>query len=343
MTDTLTAMARETAEAPDAVARLLTREAATFERLGERLRALAPPVVATCARGSSDHAAGYLKYALEITTGVPVASIGPSVASVYDAPLKLDGAVLVSISQSGKSPDIVALQARAKAAGAFTIALVNVEDSPLATEADMAVPLHAGPETSVAATKSFVASVAAGAALTAAWTGDAALKAALSKLPEALRAALAADWSAAAETFRTAGSLYTIGRGPGFPIAQEMALKCKEIAAIHAEAFSSAEVMHGPLRLVEDSFPVLAVVPDDAALDTNRAALERLARTGGRVFTASALDVPGTRLPTAATGHGLTDPIAAVLSFYRFAESVSRARGFDPDRPAHLAKVTETR
>lgn len=339
----MTAMARETAEAPDAVARLLTREAATFDRLGQTLRDLDPPVLATCARGSSDNAAGYLKYAVEIMLGVPVASIGPSVASVYDAPLKLKGAALVSISQSGKSPDIVALQARAKAAGAFTIAFVNVADSPLAAEADCFVPLHAGPETSVAATKSFIASVAAGAALVAAWSKDAALSAALARLPETLRAALAADWSPAAETFRAAASLYTIGRGPGFPIAQEMALKCKETAAIHAEAFSSAEVMHGPLRLVQDSFPVLAVVPDDAALPTNRAALERLARTGGTVFTASAMDVAGTRLPTAATGHGLTDPIAAALSFYRFAEALSRARGFDPDRPANLAKVTETR
>lgn len=343
MTDAATAMARETAEAPEAVARLLDREADAFARLGARLRDLDPPVVATCARGSSDHAAGFLKYAVEIALGVPVASIGPSVASVYDAPLKLSGSVLVSVSQSGRSPDIVALQARARAAGALTVAFVNVEDSPLAAEADVTVPLHAGAETSVAATKSFVAAAAAAAALVAAWRGDGALSAALARLPEALRGALETDWSPAAETFRTAASLYVVGRGPGYPIAQEMALKGKETAALHAEAFSSAEVMHGPLRLVQDRFPVLAVVPDDAALDTNRTALARLVAAGGDVFTASALDLPGTRLPTAATGHGMLDPIAAVLSYYRFVETVARARGFDPDRPLNLAKVTETR
>jgi glutamine---fructose-6-phosphate transaminase (isomerizing) len=339
----LTAMARETAEAPNAVARLLSREAATFADLGRRLATLGPPVVATCARGSSDHAAGYLKYLLEVTLGVPVASIGPSVASVYDAPLRLQGGVLVTISQSGKSPDLVALQARAKRSGALTVALVNVEDSPVGEAADITVPLHAGPELSIAATKSFVCSVAAAAALVAAWSGDRKLNDGLARLPVSLDDALRMDWSPAVPTFCQASSLYVVGRGPGYPVAQEMALKCKETAALHAEAFSTAEVMHGPLQLVEDRFPVLAVVPDDAAADTSRAGLARLVAAGGQVFTATALDMPGARLPVAATGHGLLDPIGIVLCFYRFIEEVSRARGFDPDRPSKLAKVTETR
>lgn len=343
MTETPTAMALETAEAPDAVARLLAREKSAFQDLGARLAELDPPVVATCARGSSDNAAGFFKYALEITLGVPVASIGPSVASVYDAPLKLSGGALLTISQSGKSPDLVALQDRARAAGALTVAFVNVEDSPIGRSADITIPLHAGPETSVAATKSFIASIAAGAALVAAWSRDRALATALDRLPEALVKARATDWSAAAETFRTAGSLYVVGRGPGYPIAQEMALKCKETAALHAEAFSTAEVMHGPLQLVEERFPVLAVVPDDAAAETSRAGLERLVAAGGDLFTATALDMPGQRLPVAPTGHGITDPISTILSFYRFVEAVSRARGYDPDRPSKLAKVTETR
>ncbi len=342
MSDMMTAMARETAEAPDAVARLLAREAGTLAALGQRLRDLDPRVIATCARGSSDHAAGFLKYAVELTLGVPVASLGPSIASVYDAPLKLDGGVLVTISQSGQSPDLVALQRRAKRAGALTVALVNVAESPVANDADVVIPLHAGPELSVAATKSFVASVAAAAAMVAAWSKDRALADALDRLPAALQAALGADWSAAAETFRKASSLYVIGRGPGYPIAQEAALKAKETAAIHAEAFSAAEVMHGPLRLVEKRFPVLALVPDDAALETNRAGIERLLAAGGEVFTASSLPLPGTQLRAAPTGHGITDPIAIVLSYYRFIEAVTRARGHDPDRPANLAKVTET-
>jgi glutamine---fructose-6-phosphate transaminase (isomerizing) len=340
---TLTAMARETAEAPEAVARLLAREASTFADLGRRLAALDPPVVATGARGSSDHAAGYLKYVLELILGVPVASIGPSVASIYDAPLRLGSGVLVTISQSGQSPDLVALQARARRSGALTVAFVNVEDSPVGREADILVPLHAGPESSVAATKSFVTSVTAAAALVAAWSGDRALTDGLARLPKSLEDALRTDWSAAVDTFRTASSLYVVGRGPGYPMSMEMALKCKETAGLHAEAFSTAEVMHGPLQLVQDRFPVLAVVPDDAAADTSRAGLARLVQAGGRVFTATALEMPGIRLPVAPAGHGLLDPIGIVLSFYRFIEAVSRARGFDPDRPSNLAKVTETR
>jgi glucosamine--fructose-6-phosphate aminotransferase (isomerizing) len=343
VTDQTTAMARETAEAPDVVADLLASEARCFAELGRRLRDLDPPFVATCARGSSDNAAGYLKYAVEMTLGVPVASIGPSVASVYDAPLRMKGGALVSISQSGKSPDLVALQSRAKRAGALTIAMVNVTDSPLAREADVLLPLHAGPELSVAATKSFVASVTAAAALVASWAEHASLKACLGRLPDVLRDALAADWSPAAETFRTASSLYVVGRGPGFPIAQEMALKCKETAALHAEAFSTAEVMHGPLRLVQERFPVLALVPEDAALETSRSGLARLEEAGGDVFAATAHQVAGVRLPVAPTGNGILDPISMVTTFYRFVEGVSRARGFDPDRPVNLAKVTETR
>lgn len=336
-------MARETAEAPSVVRRLLTREAALFGEIGARLRALDPAVVVTCARGSSDHAAGYLKYLTEILLGLPVASIGPSVASVYAAPLRLPRAALVTISQSGRSPDLVALQARARAAGATAVAVVNTVPSPISDDADLVVPLGCGPETSVAATKSFVASTVAGAAIVAAWSGDRDLAAALDRLPDALDAALSLDWSAAADAFVAASSLYVLGRGPAFPIAEEAALKCKETAAIHAEAYSTAEVMHGPLRLVGTAFPVLALVPEDAALDTTRAALARIANAGGRVFAAGRDGLPGTRLPTVATGHGLLDPIAQVLAFYRFIEEVSRARGFDPDRPANLAKVTETR
>ncbi len=343
MTDRPSAMAAETREAPAAVARLLAHEAANLRALGHRLATLAPHVVVTCARGSSDHAAAYLKYLLEITTGTPVASIGPSVASIYGAPLRLPGGVLISVSQSGQSPDLVALQAAARQSGALTVAFVNVTDSPLARAADVVIGLHAGPERSVAATKSFVASIAAAAALAAAWSGDLALQAAVDRLPDSLGRAIDCDWSAARAAFDGAASLYVLGRGPGFPIALEAALKCKEVAAIHAEAFSTAEVMHGPLRLVQPRFPVLALLPEDAAAAASRLGLARIAEAGGALYTATTTrEAPGRHLPCAATGHGLTDPIAMVLPFYALIESVSRARGLDPDQPANLRKITET-
>jgi glutamine---fructose-6-phosphate transaminase (isomerizing) len=334
-------MSRETTEAPAVVARMLTRNTAVITTIGQRLRALNPPVILTCGRGSSDHAAAYFKYLTEIMLGVPVASVGPSIASVYEAPLKLNGAVLVTISQSGQSPDIVALQRAAKAAGALTIALVNVTDSPIAAEADCTVPLHAGEERSVAATKSFIASCAAAAAIVAAWSGDAALTAAVNRLPQTLAAALEQDWSAA-EALATERSLYVLGRGPALAMAEEAALKLKETASLHAEAFSPAEVMHGPLQLVERGFPVLCFAPDDAAAATTRVALDRLVSSGAKVFTSSALAMPGVHLPVAATGHGLTDPIAIIQSFYGLAERIAQLRGHDPDRPVRLRKVTET-
>jgi glucosamine--fructose-6-phosphate aminotransferase (isomerizing) len=337
------AMARETAEAPDAVARLLDREFSSMCALGRRLAERAPPVVATCARGSSDHAAGYFKYLLEIGAGLPVASLGPSIASVYAARLHLPGGALISISQSGGSPDLVALQAAARAGGAVTVAIVNVTESPLAREADIVVPLHAGVESSVAATKSFITSAVAAATLVAAWTNNPALLAAIRDLPATLGRSLHADWSAAETAIAPGKKLFVLGRGPALPMAQEIALKAKETAGIHAEAFSTAEVMHGPLRLVQNSLPVLALLPDDAASAGSREALARIGAAGGAVFTtATTADAPGTLLAAAPTGHAMTDPISMALSFYVLIERICRRHGLDPDHPAHLRKVTET-
>ncbi|MFO1149808.1 MAG: SIS domain-containing protein [Alsobacter sp.] len=341
-----TAMARETAEAPAAVARQLAAASPALARLGERLRADPPPVVITCARGSSDHAAGYLKYLVEIVLGVPCCSMGASVVSVYDAPLKVKHALFITISQSGRSPDILALQAAAKKAGAFTAAFVNDETSPAAAEADLCVPLSAGAETSVAATKSFVASLAAAAQLVARWSGDAGLLAAVQRLPETLArqaGAPGADrWGEAAAALAQAQSLYVLGRGPTLPIAFEAALKLKETCALHAEAFSAAEVMHGPLELVDEAFPVLALSAQDRSREGFLGALGRLRAQGAALMAVEAgPDAPG-RLPYSDPGHPLLEPVAMIQAFYRCAEQVARLRGRDPDRPRSLKKVTET-
>ena len=338
----MTEMERETRESPEAVARLLDASLGDLIGLGRRLSALAPPVVVTSARGTSDHAAGYLKYLLDIATGTPVASLGPSLASVYGAPLRLHGSVLFTISQSGRSPDIVALQDAARAAGALTVALVNVADSPVSKAADVVIPLCAGVERSVAATKSFVAAGAAAAAIVAAWAGDERLLDAVYDLPRSLAGALVADWSLLEAPLSAAASCYMVGRGPALAIAQEAALKSKEAAAIHAEAFSTAEIMHGPLRLVGEDFPILAFLPEDKAAEAGRAALERLAAAGGRVFAAATAHAPGLCVPVAKTGHAHLDPLSMAVSFYRLIEKVSRLRGFEPDNPPHLRKVTET-
>jgi glucosamine--fructose-6-phosphate aminotransferase (isomerizing) len=337
-----TAMAEEIREAPEAIARFFDREGANLRETAQRLAERQPAVVVTCGRGSSDNAAAYFKYLTEILVGVPVASIGPSVASLYGAPLQLRGAVMVSVSQSGQSPDIVKLQSAAQAAGAFAIAVVNDVGSPLAKGADAVLPFHSGEERSVAATKTFLSSAAILAALVAEWRGDAVLRAAVRGLPEALEMALHADWSEILPVLRDASSAYVVGRGPALPIAAEAALKLKETAVLHAEAFSGAEVMHGPLQLVEPGFPVIALRPGDAAFETMGGAISRLENAGARVFVAEAGGAKPGRLPVNCSGSPLLDPLVMLISFYALAERLARARGHDPDRPSRLRKITET-
>lgn len=336
-------MAAEVAEIPQAAARFLDAAAPMLDEAGARLRSLDPPLLLTIARGSSDHAAAYLKYLVEITAGLPVASLGPSVASVYHRPLRLEGAAAVAISQSGRSPDLAVAQAAARAGGALTLALTNHPDAPLGAGADIVLPLSAGPERAVAATKTFVNATVAGAALVAHWQQDAALAAALGELPRALSAAVTLDWDPLSEALAPSRSVYVLGRGPGYPVAAEMALKLKETSALHAEAFSAAEVLHGPAALVEAGMPVLALAIDDAARAGVEATAARLALQGARVFITGAAAAGVVGLPMVPALHPLLDPVVAVAAFYRMAESLSRARGCDPDRPRHLNKVTETR
>lgn len=329
-------MAAEAAEAPQAVARFLDHNAWALADLGARLRRAPPPVVLTSARGSSDNAAAYFKYLCEIVTGVPCASVGASVVSVYGATLKAEGALCLTISQSGQSPDIVALQQAAKAAGAVTVALVNVADSPAARNADICLALQAGEERSVAATKSFIVSCAAAAAIVAQWSGDAALQAAVARLPETLAGSVRLPWPGFTDFATEAASLFVLGRGPAYPIAQETALKLKETCAIHAEAYSVAEVMHGPWELMEKDFPVLIYAPGDAARANTIEAAAKMRATGADVR------VVGDGLPFAPTGHTLLDPISMIATAYIEIERVAGAMGRDPDRPRLLKKVTET-
>lgn len=342
MTTSSSLMLQETEQSPSVVATLLEKEQDTFAEIAAIFAKGQPAVVTTAARGSSDHAATFFKYMLEITTGIPVASIGPSVASVYGAGLRLPSAVHFTVSQSGASPDIVAVQKAAKKGGAVTIAVVNVTDSPLAYEADVVLALNAGVEKSVAATKSFIASAAALAGVTAAVSGNDELAAGLARLPAALAATRASGRQPVEDLLVNAPSLFTSGRGTGYAIALEAALKAKETANIHAEAFSLAELMHGPMRLVEKGFPVVAFVPDDQALPTNIEGLKRLESFGASIVSLSHASVPGLHLPSATTGSGLLDPLVSLLDYYRIIEAVTRRKGFDPDKPRNLNKVTVT-
>lgn len=337
-----TLMFREAADAGRIVADQLRLNRPVAESLGRTLRAMKPTGVLICGRGSSDHAGVFGRYLIETGTGLLTSSAAPSVASVYEATAKLTGVVCIAISQSGQSPDLLATVAAAKKGGAYVVVLVNVESSPLAGLADVVLPLRAGPEKSVAATKSYIASLSALAQLTAFWLEDEALLDALDVLPEQLDTAWTLDWSAARETLVEATDLYVVGRGPGYAVACEAALKFKETAGLHAEAFSAAEVRHGPMALVKSGFPVL-VLPqaDETEADTLQLASEFAGRGALVMMAGHSEDDRVIQLPVLGV-HAAVQPILMIQSFYRLAAEVAVARGYDPDRPPYLNKVTET-
>ena len=319
-------LAREIAEIPSVASRQIAEGLDRYREVGERLQRLAPRYIVTCARGSSGHAATYLKYIVETRVGVPVASMGPSVASVYAAPLVLEGGACITISQSGGSPDLACFQERARVSGAETIAITNTPDSPVGAGATVLVPMLAGRETAVAATKSFVA--------------------ALDATPDVLREALVCSWSSAISALGAASSLYVIGRGPGLASAAEAALKLKETCRLHAEAHSAAELRHGPIALARghphDRFAALVFHARDRSRESLEATCEALRASGAPVFAADFGTRTRFRLPVVPAGHPLLDPLSQIASFYPFVEMLSVALGEDPDGPPHLEKVTKT-
>jgi len=337
-----TRLAREAAEAPDVVRRQQAVGDPIFRELAVRLRRRPPRAVVTLGRGSSDHAATYARYLIETRLGTITASAAPSVSSVYEAAPSMAQTLCLAFSQSGRSPDLIAAAAAAKSAGALVVALVNDATSPLADLAQVTVPLSAGPELSVAATKSYIAALAASAQLVAAWSQDRRLTSELERLPDLLERAWALDWRAALDDLTAAASLYVLGRGVGFSVAQEGALKLKETCGLHAEAFSAAEVRHGPMALVGPDFPVFAFAQGDETRAGVEAACAAAAAQGAPVIKAGGEDQAGVRVLPAEPACPVLEPIAYALSFYRLVNRLALARGFDPDQPPHLSKVTET-
>ncbi|WP_035538104.1 SIS domain-containing protein [Paraburkholderia hospita] len=334
-------MLKEALASADVVAAQLN-DTSRVEALAARLAQEPRHVALTVARGSSDHAASYFASLTMSRVGLPVASLPMSVATLQQAPLQVRNQLALGFSQSGKSPDLVGTMQALREAGALTVAAVNVPGSPLEDACEFYLPLLAGPELSVAATKSYIAMLSVSAQLVAHWQKDEALLDGLKSLPDALRRAGALDWSKAVDELRGAERMIVIGRGLGLAIAQEAALKLKETSGIQAEAFSSAEVRHGPMELIDRDYPLLVFAPRGP----EQAGLLQLARDmqarGARVLLAAPDDVSEATLPLVSTAHAALDPIAAILSFYVMAAGLAAARGRNPDSPRHLMKVTET-
>lgn len=339
-------MQRELGQAPEAVRRQREAIEGPLRDLVGLLQRRPPDVIITCARGSSAHAATFAKHLIERHLALPVSAFAPNIATIYRQELRIKGQVFLVISQSGRSDDLIESAQMAKATGALAVALVNDVDSPLANASDIVLPMSAGEELSVAATKTFVASLAALLRVISRWAGAAGLAAAIERLPERLAAAAQLDWEAAVSAFSDANSLVTIGRGPTLAIAREAALKLKETCNLHAEAFSGAEFLHGPVALVETSYPMLLFLPTDEAAAGLRELAADLRHKGANVFVtlaqAGGSHAEG-QLPALAPDHPDADAVCLVQSFYAMAVQLAARRGADVDVPRHLRKVTRTR
>ncbi len=339
-----TIMYQEALSAPQKVANQLKRNNEIWQEIVVFLHQSKPAFAATVARGSSDHAATYAKYLLESLAGMITASIAPSIYTIYKGYTQVEKSLFLGISQSGKSPDLVqsftAVNQRAT-----TIALVNVENSPLAQASRFVVPLRAGEEKAVAATKSYICALSALAQFVALYTKDKTLQAALERLPEFLHEASQLKWEVVIDSLQYAQDAYVIGRGYGYAIAQEAALKFKETACLHSESFSSAEVLHGPFALVKEAFPVLVFAQNDASAKGTIELAERMQQMGAKVMFA----MPGSNavssvhtLATPRSLHPVLDPILLIQTFYTMAAKLATARGLNPDQPKNLNKITQT-
>jgi glutamine---fructose-6-phosphate transaminase (isomerizing) len=336
-------MAAELRESADVVSRQGKVLTHPLRELSASLAARPPRVVVTCARGSSAHAATFGKYLIERYLGIPVSAAAPSIATVYNRRLHLEGQLFLAISQSGRSDDLVEATASARMAGALTAAIVNDTDSPLASVCDMVLPMGAGQESSVAATKSFIASLSILLNLVAAWAGEHTLRSALGRLPKRLDEASKLDWSQVIGVISQAKSLATLGRGPTLAIAQEASLKLKEVCNIHAEAFSGAEFQHGPIALVSRSYPVLIFMPSDSSATPLAALVTDLSRKQAAVLTTGEHAAAGCRLPVLPTECAETDAICLIQTFYGLVIQLATLRGLNIDQPRHLQKITRTR
>lgn len=335
---TVSAMARETAEIPAVAERLLERTE-LFAAIVERIEQMKPRVVVFCCRGSSGHVGIYLRYLFETRLGMLASASAPSVVTAYERPPDMRGVLFVVISQSGQSPDLVTATQVARNVGALTLAIVNDEQSPAAAAAELVLPIGAGGEHAVAATKTVVASMIAGARLVAELERNGRFRESLQQLPSRLSSALACDWTSWAHAAALATATFVVGRGYALGCVREIALKVSETLRVPGIGHSAAEVRHGPWASISSSTPVLVLRQNDQTADAVGGVVRDLHGTKAPLFTAGGT---GGTLPWIGDGHPACDPVVMLVPAYRAIEWAARERGFDPDNPPHLSKVTHT-
>ncbi len=339
----------EILEQPEVLERLLRTQAAPARQMARAIRACGVAWAYVAARGSSDNAALYAKYLWGSRNRLPVALAAPSLFTLYGAPPRLDGCLVVGISQSGQSPDIVGVVEEARRQGAPTLAVTNEPSSPLAAAAAMVLATGTGPERSIAATKTYTAQLAAIALLSAALSGDETDAAALARLPALVAEALALEPAIeeAVPRYRAMTQCVVVGRGFNYSTAYEWSLKLKELTGVVAAPYSSADLRHGPVAMVTGAFPVLAAVPGGTVFDDVLALLSSLVENRGVDLVAlsnreEALALARTPLRLPASLPEPLSPIVAIVPAQLFCYHLTRAMGRDPEKPQGLTKVTRT-
>ena len=333
----LSIMASETRETPSVIAKQLDKNQEVVSQLVASLKQINPHLIYIIGRGSSDHAGVFGKYLFETQMGIPVCSAALSIAGIFGSQLQLKGAVAFVISQSGRSPDILNQARSAKQGGAFIVAFVNDETSPLAELADAVIPLSAGEEKAVAATKSFMATLSALLHVCATWSGNAELYEGLKQLPAQLDKVIASPMQLSKAYLENMRNTVVLGRGFGYAVGREVALKLKEVLGIHAEAFSSAEFIHGPVTLVENKpdkkVKLIALnVHDESASFHDDMVQNVKARGAECIDLGIAMD----------NVHPRLSALLLMQRFYLDIEHIAREFGLNPDTPPGLNKVTKT-
>ncbi|QIW10381.1 SIS domain-containing protein [Francisella sp. LA112445] len=339
-----TLMYQETSSSFEKVENQLKLNKTIVEDIAKRLKEKGIKRVITVARGSSDCVANFAKYLFETQLGFSVSSLPPSVTTIYGKNIGDEKTLAIGISQSGGSPDLRLALEGCKKAGCTTLAIVNKEESPLAESADLVLPVRADAENAVAATKSVITSLVALVSIVAEYNQDSSLIASLQKLPEALKESLKSDWSDAIQELKTSKNMFVIGRGFGFPIAQEMALKLKETCGIHAEAFSSAEVLHGPFALMTRTFTTFTILQSDESAKGTHEIIKRMTDLDVKTICATTDPKSAAKfhLHVDVEIHPILQTIVLLQEFYLMINELAVSLGLNPDNPVNLKKVTET-